>query len=485
MLTMAEFRDPARMLTFQDFEQAQDKPGFVLEAIKHHVASKAYRIACDADLYDRQMNKTINAFVKKIYNLSGCKFPDSTASNNKIACNFFHRLNTQRNMYSLGAGVSFTDAQGNPASEIDEKLGRHFDHDLQYAAYLALIHGVSFGFWNLDRLFVFPFTQFCPFWDEYDGTLKAGARFWRLDNSRPLQVVLYEEDGYTRFSTDGPADTVMQEAEPKRSYITTVRKAPADEYPEVIGEENYSSLPIVPLWGSKLHQSTLVGMREAIDSYDLIRSGFANDLEDCAEIFWLVENAGGMTESDLDRFRDRVKLMHIASVDSDAGEKVTPYAQEVPHAARKEYLDLIRAGIYEDFGALDVHTVAAGATNDHIDAAYQPMDEEAADFEYQVSEFVQQVLALQDIEAVPVFKRTRISNQSEQVSMVVQEAQWLDHETILRKLPNISPDEVDDILDRIQAEEQERMGIAESIASGKMGGAPVEEEVTVEEEEEV
>ena len=217
MLTMAEFRDPARMLTFQDFEQAQDKPGFVLEAIKHHVASKAYRIACDADLYDRQMNKTINAFVKKIYNLSGCKFPDSTASNNKIACNFFHRLNTQRNMYSLGAGVSFTDAQGNPASDIDDKLGRHFDHDLQSAAYLALIHGVSFGFWNLDRLFVFPFTQFCPFWDEYDGTLKAGARFWRLDNSRPLQIVLYEEDGYTRFSTDGPADTAMQEVEPKRS----------------------------------------------------------------------------------------------------------------------------------------------------------------------------------------------------------------------------------------------------------------------------
>ena len=49
---------------------------------------------------------------------------------------------------------------------------------------------------------------------------------------------------------------------------------------EVVGEENYSALPIVPLWGSRLKQSTLVGNRQAIDSYDLVYSGFADDLRD-------------------------------------------------------------------------------------------------------------------------------------------------------------------------------------------------------------
>ena len=116
---------------------------------------------------------------------------------------------------------------------------------------------------------------------------------------------------------------------------------------------------------------------------------------------------------------------------------------------------MIRAGIYEDFGALDVHTVAAGATNDHIDAAYQPMDEEAADFEYQVSEFIQQLLALMGIDDQPVFKRTRISNQLEQVQMIVAEADYLDRETILRKLPNVSADEVLGILERLDAQEQD------------------------------
>ena len=94
------------------------------------------------------------------------------------------------------------------------------------------------------------------------------------------------------------------------------------------------------------------------------------------------------------------------------------------------------------------------------------MDENASDFEYQVSEFIQQLLGIMGVEDKPVFKRTRISNQKEQVDMVVAEAQWLDQETILRKLPNIAPDEVQAILDRLVEEEQDRMGVAQSIATG-------------------
>ena len=465
-----------RLLTFQDFERASDKGAFALEAVRQHRSSRAFRTALDADQYDRQRNVTVRRYVQTIFDLTGSRLVDFTASNSRICSNFFHRLNTQRCMYSLGRGVSFTDAsEAGVVDSTKEALGPHFDHDLQSAAYLSLIHGVSFGFWNLDRLHVFPLTEFVPLWDEREGTLRAGVRFWRLGPDCPMQAVVYEEDGYTRYTTEGEPDTdreVLKVQEEKRQYIQRTEYVPADGLVQVVAGENYGSLPIVPIWGSKLRQSTLVGMRAAIDSYDLIRSGFANDLQDCALIYWTISNAGGMTDADLQRFLDRMRLTHAAVVDSDQGQAAQPVTVEPPYQARKQYLDDIRAQIYEDFGALDVHTVAAGATNDHIDAAYQPMDEEASDFEYQVSEFVQQILALQGIEDRPVFKRDRISNQSEQTSMVVQEAQWLDTETILRKLPNVAPEEVPAILDRLQAEEQERMGVARSIASGEFGGAP-------------
>lgn len=454
--------DSARLLTYQDFIDAgeENREAFALEAIRRHMASESYRVAVDADMYDMQRNPTINKYVQQIFDITGSKLVDFTASNNKIACNFFHRLNTQRVMYSLCNGVSFIDtSEAGHKDTTKERLGKHFDHDIQMLAYKALTHGVSFAFWNIDRMCVFPLTEFAPLWDEQTGTLRAGIRFWRLDPTRPMQVVLYEEDGWSRFQTvqsvnGASAERLVMTSE-KRPYITHFAYTRADMDPQVIAAENYSSLPVVPMWGSKLHQSTLIGMREKIDSYDLIRSGFANDLQDCAQIYWMIANAGGMTDQDMQRFLDRLKINHVALVDSEDGGSAQGFTQEIPYEARKEYLNMIRAGIYEDFGALDVHTVAAGATNDHIDAAYQPMDEEAADFEYQVSEFIQQLLALMGIDDQPVFKRTRISNQLEQVQMIVAEADYLDRETILRKLPNVSADEVLGILDRLDAQEQD------------------------------
>ena len=131
----------------------------------------------------------------------------------------------------------------------------------------------------------------------------------------------------------------------------------------------------------------------------------------------------------------------------------------------------IKADIYEDFGALDVHTIAAGATNDHIDAAYQPMDEEAAEFERHIREGIMDILALQGIEDTPVFTRTRISNTKEQVETVCLEAEWLDEETILRKLPNITPDERAKILERKQREQEERMAALPPALAANAKGA--------------
>lgn len=470
------------LLTFQDFEKSNDKTAFMVRAITEHELGPLCRIARDADLYDRQKNKTIYNYVQMIFSLTGQPIEDFTASNNKIASNFFHRLNTQRNTYLLGNGVSFTNKReerdGNglmvTVDTTREALGPKFDTDLKDIGYKSLIHGVAFGFWNVDRLHVFPITEFVPFWDEETGALRAGIRYWRLAPDKPMMAVLYEEDGYTKYKSEDGEELSFHVAQDKKSYRITIQHTEVDG-DLIVGEDNYSSLPIVPLWGSKLKQSTLVGMQHSIDSFDLIRSGFANDLTDCAQIYWIIENCGGMSDDELARFRDRLKITHIANVDTD-NSKATPYTQEIPYQARKEYLDQIRSGIYEDFGGLDVHSVEAGSTNDHLEAAYQPMDEEADDFEYQICEFVQQILALIGIDDTPVFKRNKVSNEKEQVEMVMLEANYLDDETILRKLPNISPDEVANILARKDAGSQSRFVRGDEEDNDLFGGEAEEEE---------
>lgn len=458
------------MKTYQDFliEKGKNRiTDFVTELINQHKTSEIVRTALEADAYDKEQNITVNEFVNWIYASNGRKVENFTASNLKVTSNFFNRLNTQRTVYSLGNGVTFADKR------TKERLGKNFDTVLKKAARYSLIHGVSFILFNLDHCNYFKITEFAPLYDETTGILRAGVRYYQLDSSRPLTAVLYEEDGYTVYRTEGE-EGVLKELEPKRAYKQIVRKIPADSEAEVIGESNYGSIPIVPLWGSDLHQSTLIGMKSKIDSYDLIRSGFANDIRDCAQIYWLISGALGVSDADIQKFRDRMLLEHIAVIDAD-NSSATPHTQDVPYQARSAYLSEIKNQIYTDFGGLDVTEFSGGnKTATEIDAAYQPMDENADEFEYQIIETVQAILALIGIEDTPIFKRNRISNQLEQVQMVMSEAEYLDEETVLKKLPNITDDEIEAILKKKDAEDADRMSFQQSDEEDEEGAENTE-----------
>lgn len=347
------------LVTDGDLKAAASATAFAADAIERHMSSEMYRNAVTANEYYRQHNVTINRFVQKIYSCSGAEAEDFTASKLRLASNLFKRLNVQRCTYSLGKGVSFVDVSAGGKDTTKEGLGDRFDDDVMEMGLKALIHGVSFPFWNLDHIDVFTADEFCPVWDEYSGALYAGVRFWRLDSDHPWHATLYEQDGYTEMVSGGSGFD-FEVAEAKRAYKVTYQEIPADGMKLAVDAENYSRLPIVAVWGSDAHQSTLVGMRESIDAYDLIKSGLVNDTRDCAQIYWLINGAGGMDDRDLDLWRAKLKLTHVAEVDAEQGQSVTPYTQEVPIEGRKETLAQIKADIYEDFGALDVHTIAAG-----------------------------------------------------------------------------------------------------------------------------
>ena len=450
--------------TYQDFLEYKDKGQeieFIRLAINEYKASTDYKIALDADEYEAERNVTINEFVRWLYNSLGQKVVDFTAANNKIASNFFHRLITQRVSYSLGNGISFpTDSD---TDTIKEKLGKKFDNVLYRAGMYARAHKVSYLFWNLDHADYFKMTEFCPLYDEETGRLKAGFRFWSLDwSNKPVTVVVYEQDGYTKYRTrSGSKGLDIVEFEPKRAYKQKIAHNAVDPE-EIVGESNYSDIPIIPFWGSYNHQSDLVGMRAKIDAYDLVKSGFADELEDCQEIFWIIGNALGETDETLSKFRDRLKTLHMAVMDTD-NTNITPYRQEIPVTARQTLLDSLYQQIYDDYGALNVTTISGGQskTATEINAAYQPMDEEADAFEYQVIEAVQGVLALMGIDEVPVFKRNRVTNMKELTETIMLAADKLDDETILSKLPFVSVDEKEKILANRDSEKYGRLDLNE------------------------
>lgn len=424
---------------------------FIEAAIKEHKTSTMYRIAADAEEYDRQRNITIMSYQKLLYTMSGKAVPDNYSANYKMASNFFNRFVTQENQYLLGNGVTLEKKSNK------EKLGSNFDNVIQKAGRNALVQGVSFGFWNNDHLEVFKLTEFVPLYDEENGALMAGIRYWQVDADKPLRATLYELDGYTEYIKLKNKDMTVKEE--KRPYILITRASAVDN-PEIVDGKNYPGFPIIPFWGNPHRQSELIGLRENIDAYDLIKSGFANDLDDVSQVYWLIKNAGGMDDLDVAKFLDRVKTTRAAVVtDTGAGAEIEPHTIDIPYESRIAYLERLEQDMYNDFQALNVTSLQGGQkTATEIDAAYLPLDLKADQFEYCVLEFLNGIFTIAGIEDKPTFTRNKINNPTEAMNTLMIAAPYLDDEYITKKACTIlgDPDAADKILKQKAAEEMQR-----------------------------
>ena len=440
------------MKTYQDFLEVAEKSErermeFVLSAINNHKDSDLYKQAVIAKEYDAHRNVTIANFQKLLYTLNGKVIPDNYSPNYKLRSNFFANFITQETQYLLGNGVTLK------KEENKAKLGAGFDTRLQEAAHDALVGGVSYGFWNLDHLEVFDVTEFVPLLDEENGTLRSGIRFWQVCTSKPLRATLFEPDGFTQYIRRSGEEMMI--LEPKRGYVAVEATSEIDGT-ELLAYQNYPGFPIIPMYGNRAKQSELVGQREAIDCYDLIKSGFANTVDDASVIYWTISNAGGMDEIDMARFKESMRRIGVGLVDDD-GAKAEAHTITIPVEAREALLSRISDDLYRDFQMLDVTKLQGGQkTATEINAAYQPMDNKVDQFEYCVIDFLQALFKIVGIEDDPSFTRSKVTNQLEQTQMVLLAANYLDDETILNKLPWLTQEEVAEILKRKAAEDIER-----------------------------
>lgn len=430
------------MKTFQNLaalnqDEARRKK-FAFEVIEDHKDSTAYKVASIAEKYYAKKNVTIMAFQKVLYNMHGQAVPDMWSANYKLRTHFFRRFVTQQVQYVLSNGVTFQE----DASK--EKLGHKFDTQMQKAAKKAMIDGVAFLFWNNDHVEVFCFADtptdpgFAPLYDEDTGALMAGVRYWHPDE-KTTRATLYEVDGYTNYKKVDDKFTVIEE---KRAYKKTTISTKADGISRII-DENYSAFPIVPLYANDLHESELEGNRETIDCYDYIKSGLANDIDDTGGFYWALENSGGMDDVDLAKFRERMHTVKAATMDD--GVKATAHTFEIPTIAREKMLELLEKDLYKDFQIVNVDALAASAkTATEIRAAYQPMDDKCGDFEYLLIDAIHGILALAGIDDEPTFHYNRIANQTEETNMIISAAAYLGDELTLKKLPFLTPEEIDE-----------------------------------------
>ena len=442
------------MLTYQDLldcgQDERRRMDFIRSAVSQHKSSNLYKTAVDAQLYYEGENPAITKYEKVIYDLQGRAHVDMYTANHKIKSNFFTRDVDQQTGYLLGNGVTFNDAA------TKDKLGTQdipFDQQVSYAAEYALIGGVSFGFWNLDHVDVFEITEFVPLYDEENGSLMAGIRFWQVANDSPFRATLYELDGYTNY-IQRKGEDMKQIVPGKRKYREFASKSVVDGE-KIYGGENYPYFPIVPLQNNKQCRSAICGKRNTLDAYDLVNSNMVNNVDEGNLIYWVLSNCGGMSDIDDVKFLDRLRTLHVVHADDDE-TSVTPHTIEAPVDGTIASSDALKVQLYEDFQMFNAAAVTAGnQTATAIWATYEPLDLKTNKFERQVTKFVNGILKLAGIDDKPSYTRDKIINKLEETQVILMGAEYVTPDYITKKLLTIwgDADMVEDILKQQAADD--------------------------------
>ena len=437
-------------ITYQDYLAASDKEALLLEAIRRYKASAAFHHALEANCYFRGENSAVaRKTILRARKMEGrdasgrrrIRTATEDVVGNRIASAFLYRFVTQQNQFLLSEGVSLP-------PECKQALGADFDRMLEHLGECALLHGCAWGFWNADHLEVIEaaknaYSGFFPLLDEMTGEVKIGVQFWQIAPERPMYMRVFDETGVIIFREERHGLTIVQEKEPYRR----TRLSDALET-AVITEDGCGRLPLIPLRANKDAASELTpAIKAKIDAYDAILSDFADNLERANDVYWVLNNFGGTMDdvAELLEQINRVKAVANLTDGSGSGATAEPRTIEVPYAARREALTLLERALYQDYMALDMDALTGGSlTNVAIRAAAANLHLKADRYEWQLRQFVQELLSLIGCPTEDIrFNRQTIANESEVVSDICKMRDDIDLRTALRLNPYIQEEEIE------------------------------------------
>lgn len=461
----------ATYLTWQDLQECGEDEGnriaFVQRAIGIHESSPAFKAGREAGLFYRQIDEELENHIKTVYDMAGVAYEDKVSPNNKLSCNFFYVFTDQMVQYELGNGVSFD----NP--DIKEQLGNDFDYALQEMLTYAACDGISFALYTEGRG-IEPFCFACrvegkepyfvPLYDEDNGKLRAGIRYWRLSANKPLRATLYEPDGVTEFKEYRDADgntglRIMDGTTPKKPYKGVNVSSDAEGVYSESGA-NYDELPIIQMDYIN-GQSSLIGNKSKLHSFNMILSEYVNNV-DWNLLYWVLSNCDGMDAQDDINFVASIIKSHVFHLQD--GVTAEPHQMQVQYEAREAILERLRRQLFFDFQAVDVERIAAGnVTTVEIRSSYNALERKCDKVEKYISRTIQQLLVLMgyDKDEPFHFQRAREINEQEAVQTAIMKAQFFGDEMTTKELAEISgkTDEFEEIQKKKAAEAMARAGM--------------------------
>lgn len=387
------------------------------------------------DAYYLSENTSIMNREKSIY-LEGYGVTDNPfAANHKLPSGHFKKIVDQKVMYQLGEGIKFT----NP-NQVD-KLNQYFDDPFDEVLIdLGIETSKKSEAWLMAfkdegklKFTKIPSEQLAPVWDEY-GKLEYMIRQFEDDSSVWVHVYdrqylsIYQKDkGRTKFKFIK-----------KVGHWSNYRLFNGEivDSPE---EKGFREVPFIPLWNNREHVSDLNGIQHFIDTYDIINSDFANNIDDMQDAYFTLKGYSGDTK-DLAEFMRQLKMVKAVPIGDDGEVKANQL--EIPTEARKVLLERIEKDIYKFSMAVDLTNMQGGSiTNVYIKAMFADLDLKCDQFESELRKFVRKLIEfINKAEGTQYtydcnFVRSTIMNDGEVVDGLVKLSGIISNKTIRELQP--------------------------------------------------
>jgi hypothetical protein len=390
------------MFTYQDFLQAQEKGAaeqFIVKVIDSYIASREYARILMAERYYNGENPALSGYHTKA-EIGGSSV--DLFARIRVPSGIFNRLITLQVNRLWHDGVQLDDP------EKKKQLGSSFDKIAKDISTNAAVHGVCYGFWNLDKLVMFTAKEFLMLRDERTGIDMVGLRFWRLSPNKPWVIQLYEIDGWTEFSRvgTGPLRLVSE----KRAYTEVVRR---DALGETVFGENYPRFPVIAMYANTQRTSELSApIKAKIDLYDAIMTTFGDTVLRTKAVYWILEGMSGSIEH-LREARDAIERLGIIAPNGDVNAKAETV--DLPYQATIEFLSELEKSIFRDAMVTNPQELmGSNLTATAINASYHAEKLKVSDMEWQAAFFIDALLNLIGIENNSIkFKHEAVSSDME------------------------------------------------------------------------
>jgi SPP1 family phage portal protein len=441
---------------------------------------------------------------RNTYFLDGVEQTDTAKSNARIPHPFHRILVDQKIAYLIGKplvmGVAEPDiedpeaptpaeqkAQG-AADEFRERLldqiGNHFDDLLNEWAKGACNKGVEWLHFYVDedgglQYCLVPAEQVIAVYDtQYQQRLMYVVRFYVYDivseqgevNQR-YKVEWWSKDAveYWQQQLDGVfVHDPFYEQNPAPHWSNFNTHQPGKKEPHGWGRP-----PFVRLDNNGDARTDLEPVKPLIDAYDMVKSGWANDLVDFQELVYVLRGYAPLSAelkeglSELAAFTKNLKTQKVISVSSEGG--VDTLSAEIPVEAKEKFLALTRKEIFFFGEGVDVDADAIQSPSGiALKFLYTSLDLKASrlerkfkkaltDFMYFVVQHINDTegTAYDYTEVTFTFNKSVIFNEKEKIDAVLASDGLLSKRTVLANHPFV--DDVDEEMARLDTEKQERL----------------------------